>query len=169
MKTTQTISVILAYDACTFNPFKRIKKNASPRMKSRKLRYIRQQPAINAFLAKLTNGAAFDVVQQVVVATQTWGRADDGTVLEKLELMASERPAARLIFITRDYGFCRSAEWRPEHSRVYICMLPRKFHNKTVDQYTRLEMMYIIVIDITHFVTDGSAVYSRLYEPRWAA
>ena len=155
---------VVVFDCCTFNPFKDF-KTTKRRLKAKFRAQALLQPRVLQYIRKLQEAEKFHVSQVVPLACQSWGHGTDLQVLEKVEQIAGENPQVIVIFVTRDYGFCQSAEWHAEHSRVYICVLPRTFSGKTVDQYNRLEMMYIISIDVTHFLTQGKVTYCRLYCP----
>jgi hypothetical protein len=156
--------VLLAFDACTLNPFKKF-DHKKPRLKAKLKRQLLDQPRILQLLCDLQRGQGFVINQFIPVSIQKWGRAHDEQVLEQLEALAWSNPGQIVIFVTRDHGFCAESGWRSDQSRVYICILPRRFFNKDIGQYSRLDMMYIIAIDITHFLTQGEVKYSRLYSP----
>lgn len=155
---------LLVFDASTFNPFKNL-KTSKPRLKAKTSRQLKDQPKILQLLSRLQDGKGFSVSQFIPLALRPWGRADDEQVLNELEKLAGDYPQCVVIFITRDCGFCYASGWHPEQSRIFICILPRVYFSKSISQYSRLDMMYIIAIDVTSFFTKGNVMYSQLYSP----
>ncbi len=156
--------VLLVFDASTFNPFKNF-KTTKVRLKKKLFNQIKDQPRVLSLMADLKQGPGFVVKGFIPIVTEPWGHGDDIQILDKLEEIASENPGHLIIFITRDLGFCQESGWQAHLSRIYICVLPRKFLSKTIDQYSRLDMMYIISIDIINLLTIGQPKYSQLFAP----
>ncbi|MDP3986356.1 MAG: hypothetical protein Q8P77_02920 [Candidatus Veblenbacteria bacterium] len=155
---------LIVLDACTFNPFKPF-KTTKPRLKAKIQRQLNDQPKILQLLSKLQGGQRFVVHKCIAVAAQSWSHNDDSHVLAEIEKIAAENPGCIVIFVTRDQGFSYSADWRSYQSRVYIFVLPHVFFSKSIDQFSRLDMMYIISIDVTTFLTNGRVTYSQIYMP----
>lgn len=161
---SQIRQALLVFDACTFNPFKDF-KTTKVRLKDKLQIQLRDQPRIVRLLGDLKHNSDFTITQFIPIAIKVWGHGSDEQVLEKLEELAWEYPDHIIIFVTRDLGFCADSGWKEEVNRVYIIMLPRKYFSKTIDQYSRLDMMYIIAIDVTNFFTQGKVTLSTIFSP----
>lgn len=158
---------LIVFDACTFNPYKNFKTTKN-RLKKKLQLQLRDQPRIIKLISELKHSNSFTVTELVSIAVEPWGHGSDEEVLSKLEDLAEENPDQLVIFITRDLAFCQSAGWRPELSRVFICILPLRFFKKSIDQYSRYEMMLIIAKDIKNLFTYGQVTFSRLYTPSYS-
>lgn len=166
-QTAHHYQALLVFDACTFNPLKNF-KTTKVRLKKKLQHQLRDQPTISRLLGDLKHNDCFTITQFIPIAIQLWGHASDEQVLNKLEELAWEHPEQVVIFVTRDLGFCNDSGWKKEHSRVYVIVLPRQYFSKTIDQYSRLEMMYIIAIDVRNFFTQGSVKLSTIFSPAYS-
>ncbi len=158
---------LIVFDACTLNPYKNF-KTTKVRLKKKLQVQLRDQPRIIRLISELKQGNGFSITQFLPIAVESWGHGSDEEVLDKLEDLAEENPDQLVIFITRDLSFCQAAGWRPELSRVFICILPLRFFTKTIDQYSRYDMMLIISKDIKNLFTYGQVTFSRLYTPTYS-